>query len=261
MSTAVHAAPPDARLALAHSFLFVPADKPERYAAACASGADAIIIDLEDSVASGAKNAARDALENWLSSPEGRAPHVPVLVRVNCVRSGCFGDDLILCHRPGIAGIVLPKAERLADVASASSSAPLFPMIETALGFGSLAQISAAPRVQRLLFCTSDFQRDLDIHGDREELLYFRSQMVLASRLAGLRAPVDGATRAGADSALAEDDARHARRLGFGGKLCLHTGHVDAVNRAFLPLSDDTTWAAGTAARTGASAYGSERQM
>lgn len=242
MSTAVHAAPPDARLALAHSFLFVPGDRPDRYAKACASGADAVIIDLEDAVAPSAKGAARDALENWLSSPEGRAPHVPVLVRVNCVNSGCFGDDLILCHRPGIAGIVLPKAERVADVASASSSAPLFPLIETAAGFANMSQIVTAPRVQRLLFGSIDFKLDMGIHGDREELIFFRSQIVLASRLAGLRAPVDGVTLA-IEGGATEEDARHAHRMGFGGKLCIHPGQLDAVNRAFLPSGEEVAWA------------------
>ncbi|MYN09680.1 HpcH/HpaI aldolase/citrate lyase family protein [Pseudoduganella aquatica] len=243
MSTAVHAAPPDARLALAHSFLFVPGDRPERYAKACASGADVVIIDLEDAVAPAAKGAARDALENWLSSPEGRAPHVPVLVRVNCVNSGCFGDDLILCHRPGIAGIVLPKAERVADVASASSSAPLFPLIETAQGFANLSQIVTAPRVQRLMFGSIDFKLDMGIHGDRDELLVFRSQIVLASRLAGLRPPVDGVTLDLGDGSAAEDDARYAHRIGFGGKLCVHPGQLEAVNRAFLPSDEEVAWA------------------
>lgn len=243
MSTAAHAAPPDARLSLAHSFLFVPGDRPERYAKACASGADAVIIDLEDAVAPSDKGAARDALANWLDSAEGRAPHVPVLVRVNCVHSGCFGDDLILCHRPGIAGIVLPKAERVADVASASSSAPLFPLIETALGFANLSQITAAPRVQRLIFGAIDFQLDMGIHGDRDELLFFRSQLVLASRLAGLRAPVDGVTLDIGEGGATEDDARYAHRLGFGGKLCVHPSQLEAVNRAFLPSADEVAWA------------------
>lgn len=243
MSTAVQAAPPDARLALAQTFLMVPGDRPERYAPACASGADAIVIDLEDAVPAAGKGAARDALSNWLDSPDGRAPHVPVLVRVNCVQSGCFGDDLALCHRPGIAGIMLPKAERVDDVASASSTAPLFPMIETARGFARLAEIAAAPRVQRLLFGAEGFRADLGIVGGREELLYFRSQIVLASRLAGLHRPVDGTTLESSDSRAVADMARHVYRLGFGGKLCLHPGHIDGIARAMRPSDDEAAWA------------------
>ncbi|SFV14192.1 HpcH/HpaI aldolase/citrate lyase family protein [Pseudoduganella namucuonensis] len=236
MSTAVHAAPPDARLALAHTFLLLPADRPERYTEACASGADAIIIDLENTVAPSAKAAARAALSDWLDSPAGRAPHIPVLVRVNCVNSGCFGDDLTLCHRPGIAGIVLPRAERVDDVASASSTAPLFPVIETALGFSRMADIATAPRVQRLLFGATGFRADLGIGGGREELLYFRSQIVLASRLAGLHKPVDGVTAGHEDEVQA--DARHVHRLGFGGKLCAHAAELAPVGRAFAPATD-----------------------
>lgn len=243
MSTAVQATPPDTRLALAHTFLMVPGNRPEQFAEACASGADAVVIDLEDAVAPAAKGAARDALANWLDSASGRAPHVPVLVRVNCVNSGCFGDDLVLCHRPGIAGIVLPKTERVNDVASASSTAPLFPMIETALGFSRLAEIASAPRVQRLLFGAADFRVDLGIMGDGDELLYFRSQIVLASRLAGLHRPIDGATLATGNCSAAADAARHAYRLGFGGKLCLHPDQVDPVARAFAPSADEVAWA------------------
>ncbi|MRV74009.1 CoA ester lyase [Duganella sp. FT92W] len=243
MSTAVQATPPDARLALAHTFLMVPGDRPAQFAQACASGADAVVIDLEDAVAPAAKGAARDALANWLDSPEGRAPHVPVLVRVNCVNSGCFGDDLVLCHRPGIAGIVLPKTERVNDVASASSTAPLFPMIETALGFSRLAEIAAAPRVQRLMFGAADFCVDLRIMGDGDALLYFRSQIVLASRLAGLHRPVDGGTLETGGGGTAAEAARHAYRLGFGGKLCLHAEQVDPVARAFAPSAEETAWA------------------
>jgi len=243
MSTALQATPPDARLALAHTLLMVPGDRPDQFAQACASGADAVVIDLEDAVAPAAKGAARDALANWLDSAAGRAPHVPVLVRVNCVNSGCFGDDLVLCHRPGIAGIVLPKTERVNDVASASSTAPLYPMIETALGFSRLAEIAAAPRVQRLLFGAADFRVDLGIMGDDDELLYFRSHIVLASRLAGLQRPIDGGTLEAGEDGAAAMAARRAYRLGFGGKLCLHAGQVGTVARAFAPSDEDVAWA------------------
>lgn len=238
MSTAAQATPPDARLALAHTLLMVPGDRHEQFAPACASGADAVVIDLEDAVAPAAKGAARDALANWLDSPAGRAPHIPVLVRVNCVHSGCFGDDLVLCHRPGIAGIVLPRTERVNDVASASSTAPLFPMIETALGFSRLADIAAAPRVQRLLFGATAFRADLGIMGDDEALLYFRSQIVLVSRLAGLQRPIDGASPDTSEDGAVARAARQACELGFGGKLCLHAGQVDAVRRAFMPPNE-----------------------
>jgi citrate lyase subunit beta/citryl-CoA lyase len=226
-----------------HSYLFVPGNRPDRFDKACAAGADAVIIDLEDAVAPPDKAAARDALANWLDSEQARASKVPVLVRINCINSGCFGDDLRLCRTPGIAGVVLPKAERVADVAAASPGSPVYPLIETALGFSRITELAAAPRVSRLLFGSIDFKLDMGIDGDRDELLFFRSQIVLASRLAGLLPPVDGVTVDIDDDARVEDDTHYARRLGFGGKLCIHPNQVPVVNRSFLPSQQRIDWA------------------
>jgi citrate lyase subunit beta/citryl-CoA lyase len=246
-----------APLPFVHSYLFVPGNRPERFAKALASGADAVIIDLEDAVAPADKPAARDALANWLDGPEARDNTIPLLVRINCVNSGCFGDDLRLCRRPGIAGVVLPKAERLDDIASASPGSPVYPLIETMLGFSRLHDLAGAPRVKRLLFGAIDFKLDMGIEGDRDELLYFRSQIVLASRMAGLQKPVDGVTTEIDDYARIEDDTHYARRLGFGGKLCIHPGQIPVVNQAFIPSQQEKDWAnrilaAAEAARGGA---------
>jgi citrate lyase subunit beta/citryl-CoA lyase len=226
-----------------HSYLFVPGNRPDRFDKACAAGADAVIIDLEDAVAPPDKAAARDALTNWLDSERARANKVPVLVRINCINSGCFGDDLRLCRTPGIAGVVLPKAERVADVAAASPGSPVYPLIETALGFSRITELAAAPRVSRLLFGSIDFKLDMGIDGDRDELLFFRSQIVLASRMAGLLPPVDGVTVELDDDARVEDDTNYARRLGFGGKLCIHPNQVPVVNRSFMPSQQRIDWA------------------
>ena len=226
-----------------HSYLFVPGNRPDRFDKACAAGADAVIIDLEDAVGPADKAAARDALANWLDSEQARANKVPILVRINCINSGCFGDDLRLCRTPGIAGVVLPKAERVADVAAASPGSPVYPLIETALGFSRITELAAAPRVSRLLFGSIDFKLDMGIDGDRDELLFFRSQIVLASRMAGLLPPVDGVTVEIDDAARVEDDTSYARRLGFGGKLCIHPNQVPVVNRSFLPSQQRIDWA------------------
>jgi citrate lyase subunit beta/citryl-CoA lyase len=226
-----------------HSYLFVPGNRPDRFDKACAAGADAVIIDLEDAVAPADKAAARDALANWLDSEQARANMVPILVRINCINSGCFGDDLRLCRTPGIAGVVLPKAERVADVAAASPGSPVYPLIETTVGFSHIAELAAAPRVSRLLFGTIDFKLDMGIDGDRDELLFFRSQIVLASRIARLLPPVDGVTVEIDDDAKIEDDANYARRLGFGGKLCIHPNQVPVVNRSFMPSQRRIDWA------------------
>jgi citrate lyase subunit beta/citryl-CoA lyase len=93
------------------------------------------------------------------------------------------------------------------------------------------------------MFGTIDFQLELDIDGDGDELLVFRSELVLASRLAGIQPPVDGPCTSWEDMELIVADARRARRLGFGGKLCIHPKQVAVVNAAFSPSDAEVVWA------------------
>jgi citrate lyase subunit beta/citryl-CoA lyase len=223
------------------SYLFVPADRPDRYEKALAAGAGAVIVDLEDAVAPEGKVTAREQLLRWLS----RAP-AQVLVRVNAGETEWFADDLALCGHAAVAGIVLPKAERRADLAHASAIAAgrrLYPLIETAAGYEAMRTLANAPGVERLVFGSIDFQVDLGIGGEGDALLMFRSHMVLASRLAGLRAPVDGVSTAIDDAEALRADAERARRLGFGAKLCIHPKQVAVVERAFAPSEAERDWA------------------
>ena len=244
-SDAPHAAVP-------RSYLFVPANRPERFDKACAAGADAVIIDLEDAVPAADKDQARSALMAWLR------PEQPVLVRINSAGSDWFAADLALCRRPGVAGIVLPKAERPEDIAAllAAGATSVLALIETAYGFANMAALATADGVRRLLFGSIDFKLELGIDGERDALLFFRSQMVLLSKLAHIQAPVDGVTTSIDDAALVADDTHYARRLGMGGKLCIHPKQVAAVNQAFQPSADDVLWAgrvlAAAAAANGA---------
>ena len=223
------------------SYLFVPADRPERYAKALASGADAVIVDLEDAVAASAKDAARAALAAWLDGGGSG-----ILVRINDAASPAFAADLAVAARPGIVGIVVPKAERaddLAHVHAMTRGVPLVPLIETANGIDRLREIAAVAGVERLAFGSIDLQVDLGIEGDGDELLVFRSALVLASRLAGLVAPVDGVCTAIDDAVALDADTRRARGLGFGAKLCIHPRQVAAVHAAFAPSADELAWA------------------
>ncbi len=225
----------------ARSYLFVPADRPERYAKALGCGADVVIVDLEDAVAPAGKLQAREALHAWLAETPA-----PVFVRINGVDSAWFGDDLAICGHASVLGVMLPKAERTADLARIASSAPgkrLLPLIETAAGLDRARELAAAPGVERLAFGSIDFQLDLSIDGDADELLYFRSHLVLASRLGGCLPPVDGVSTAIDDLRLLESDTEHARRLGFGAKLCIHPRQVAIVNRAFTPSDEAREWA------------------
>jgi len=217
------------------SYLFVPGNRPERFAKAYSSGADAIIIDLEDAVPPGEKAAARANAAEWV------APERPVWVRVNGADTEWFHDDVTVCAAPGVAGVVLPKAERVEDIRSIGK--PVLPLVETARGFWNVPALAHTPNVQRLIFGTIDFQLDLGINGEGEELLYFRSHLVLVSRIAGLLAPVDGITTAFDSPDPVRADTQRARRLGFGGKLCIHPKQVDIVNDCFGPTPEEKAWA------------------
>jgi citrate lyase subunit beta/citryl-CoA lyase len=225
--------------AIARSYLFVPGNRPERFDKACAAGADAVIVDLEDAVPPAEKDAARAAVAQWLS------PQQPVLVRINGADSTWFERDLDLCGLPGVAGIVLPKAERVDDIVRLTErGAPLvLPLIETAQGMWNAHAVAQARGVQRLMFGSIDFQLDAGIDGEGEELLYFRSQLVLVSRIAGLQPPVDGVTVSIDDAAQLNADTQRARRLGFGGKLCIHPKQVAGVNQCFMPGAEEIDWA------------------
>ena len=208
------------------SYLFVPGNRPERFAKAYASGADAVIIDLEDAVPPGEKAAARANAAAWVS------PEHPVLVRVNGANTEWFRDDIALYALVGVAGMVLPKAERVEDVQSIGK--PVLPIIETARGFWNVSALAHTSNVQRLIFGSIDFQLDLGINGEGEELLYFRSQLVLVSRIAGLPAPVDGITTVFDTTDAVRADTQRARRLGFGGKLCIHPKQIATSQRVLL---------------------------
>jgi len=239
---------------LARSYLFVPADRPERYAKALASGADAVIVDLEDAVAPAAKDGARAALAAWLDGGGNG-----VAVRINDAASAMFASDLALVARPGVSAVVVPKAARVDDLARVRAAAPaaaLLPLVETAAGIANARALARAEGVERLLFGSIDLQLDLGIDGDGDELLAFRSELVLASRLAAIAAPVDGVCTALDDDAALEAETRRARKLGFAGKLCIHPRQVAVVHAAFAPSADEIAWAKRIVAAAGANAGG-----
>jgi citrate lyase subunit beta / citryl-CoA lyase len=223
------------------SYLFVPGSRPDRFAKACGAGADAVVIDLEDSVAAEDKIAAREAITAWLT------PGQPVLVRVNVATSEWFREDLNLGGKPGVVGVLLPKAERVEDIRLVAehfgSAVPLLLQIETAQGFSKAQEMAGVKGVQRLLFGSIDFQLDLGMAAEEDELLYFRSQIVLASRLAGIQSPVDGVTTDINSPDRVRADTLRARRLGFGAKMCIHPKQVLVVNECFAPSAEEEEWA------------------
>jgi len=197
---------------------------------------------LEDAVSPTAKAQARDAVCSWLASGQ-RA-----YVRINADGTEWFDTDVAaLVSLPGVLGIVVPKAENAMSLTALASRlsehCALLPLLESAIGFDSLRAIAHVPKVQRLVFGTLDFQVDTGIRGDSDELLYFRSQLTLMSRVAGIAAPVDGVTTSINDSTLIEAETTRARNLGFRAKLCIHPKQVEPVHRAFLPTAYEIDWA------------------
>lgn len=225
------------------SLLFVPGTRPDRFDKALASGADRVILDLEDAVAAEDKAAARAAIAGWLTSEHA------VLLRINGAATPWFAADLGVARLPGIAGILLPKAETAAEIAALGQDTPVIPIIETARGFASRQEVAEAPGVSRLAFGSIDFMADLGIPEDASGVLdSVRFALVLASRLGGLAPPIDGVTQAFEADATAEAAAR-ARAFGFGGKLCIHPRQVAAVNVGFAPSPDEVDFARRVVAR------------
>lgn len=225
---------------LQRALLFVPGHRADRFDKALAAGASAVIIDLEDAVAPADKDAARATLAGWLQ------PTHQVIVRINSADTPWFADDLTLCRQPGVAGVMVPKAERtdtLGQVRDAGARA-LLPLVESAAGIANLDALARAPGVWRLAFGSIDLQVDLGLKDATEdELLPFRLQLVLASRLAGIGAPVDGVSTAIDDAERLAQDVARARRLGFGGKLCIHPKQVALVQGGMAPSAAELAWA------------------
>ncbi len=119
----------------------------------------------------------------------------------------------------------------------------MLPLIESALGFEQRLALAHAAGVQRLIFGHIDFQADMGMRATEDELLPFRVALVLASRLADIAPPIDGVTTALDDADLLRSDALRARRLGFGGKLCIHPRQVAVVKQCFAPDADEIAWA------------------
>lgn len=240
-------AQPSLALALARSFLFVPGHRPERFAKALASGAEAVIIDLEDAVPLDAKATARDALLAAWSGLDA-AERARLLVRVNPPGTPWHEADLSAVARlSGLGALMLPKAEHPQQVEQAfrSSGVPVLPLIESAEGLGQMDAIARATGVLRLGLGHIDLQADLGMRcgPDEAELAPVRLALVVASRRAGLPAPVDGVTTATQDTEVLAADAQRSRRFGFGAKLCIHPAQVAGVHQALAPTEAECDWA------------------
>lgn len=237
--------PPD--LALARSFLFVPADRPERFEKALASGADAIILDLEDAVTPAAKNQARASAAAWLAAG-GEA-----ILRVNPPGTPWAAEDEALADLPGVLAVMRPKAEADEGLVRLASRKPVIALIETARGVAEAGKVAAFSGVKRLALGAVDLCLDMDIAETPEILLPIRLGLTLASKCALLPSPIDGVTVELRDTAVILAAVRHARDLGFGAKLCIHPAQIAPVHEGFAPSAADIEWAGQVLAAADAS--------
>lgn len=236
----------DASVTNARTFLFVPGNRSERFDKAVRSGADAVIVDLEDSVAPGEKTAARRALlATW---PQTLASGTPLLVRINACGTPEHPHDIeALRSLHGVAGVMVPKAESAADLASlrACLQLPIVPLIESVAGLGAVQAIAAVPGVTRLAIGHIDFMADAGLECDAQEseLIPLRFGVAMATRAAGIAAAIDGVTVQIDDEASLQADTLRACRFGFGGKLCIHPRQIAIVHQALAPTEQELAWA------------------
>ena len=227
------------------SYLFVPGNRPDRFGKALASGADAIVIDLEDAVAAHDKVRSREHLSAWLANRTDVGERV--LVRINDAGTPWFDADLGLLRGTGIRAIMLPKVEHGHQVDRVRAALPsggfVVPIIESARGVLAVESIAAVPAVQRLAFGTLDYAVDLDLSDDERGLIYPACRIAIASRAAGLLSPIAGVTTDIADEAKLLADLAFARACGFGAKLCIHPRQVAALHRALSPRPEEIAWA------------------
>ncbi|SAI65822.1 citrate lyase subunit beta [Bordetella ansorpii] len=230
---------------LLRTALFVPASRAERIPKALASGADAVIVDLEDAVEHLAKDSARQALCDFL----GTQPQSRVWVRINDASTPWHDDDLRACRgRSNVAAIMLPKAESMAHVRHASQTGiPIVPIIETARGVLNVGEIAATPGIARLSFGGLDLGADLnlvpDSPGETVLLNHARAQVLLHSRGAGLAPPLDGVYPDIQDAVGLRVAASRARDMGFAGMMCIHPSQIGVVHEAYQPAQADVDWA------------------
>jgi citrate lyase subunit beta / citryl-CoA lyase len=235
---------------LFRSLLFCPANEPRKVARLAQSGADAIVLDLEDAVADAHKIAARSAAREALDAIGG----VTRCVRINSFATGLTAGDVaaVVCDK--LDALVLPKAETAQDlrrldqlIATAEAAngmvtgtVRVIALVETCAGVAAAAELAAAgPRLCRIAFGAGDLGADLGlptIRGDLSAALaYGRAKIVYDARAAGLPPPVDGPYLRVRDLAGLAQDSEIARALGHSGRVCLHPDQVPIVNRIFAP--------------------------
>lgn len=231
----------------ARCYLYVPGDSDEKLAKSSTRGADALILDLEDSVPGTAKTVARAKVRDWLLD---RGPHPSdtpeAWVRINADPS-LWRDDLEAVLGAPLTGIVVPKAtpESLGSVAGqleagGHGSLRVACLVETAESVRRIDEIARAPWVSHLGIGEADLRAELGIEPSEHEveLAAIRSAVVVASAAAGIAAPVGPTSTDFRDLEALRKSTVRLRRLGFRGRTAIHPAQVPVIQEAFTPTAD-----------------------
>ncbi|MFI0369230.1 HpcH/HpaI aldolase/citrate lyase family protein [Actinomadura sp. 1N219] len=242
------------------SALYVPGDRPEKLAGSLTRGADALIADLEDAVAPEAKPTARRTMTAWLATLPQDAPEI--WIRIN---PGKAGHEDLHALEPGlhaVTGICVAKTETPDDLAAIDDLLPpqiaLCPVLESATAVLGAPEIAQAARVVRLQLGEADLCADIGVDpgADERELLWPRSQIVLASAAAGIDPPLGPVSTDFRDLDRLAESTRALRRLGFQGRACIHPAQLPVVNEVFTPSPDELAQARALVARFEAAGSG-----
>jgi len=236
--------------------LFVPGSRPDRVDKAMRSGADMVIMDLEDAVSPTQKEEARKRVREKLLEYGGQS----TMVRVNSLDSGLCEDDLRTIVVKGLDFIMLPKLETPEDLLQindllleveeqngvSAGSLRIIGLVESALGVEKVLEIASTQttpgRLYTIAFGAADFALDLGIKlsAKTEELAYPRAKIPIACRAGGLAPPLDTPYMIDIkDTEALVADAKRAKRLGFQGKLCVHPLQVGPCNEVFSPSQEE----------------------
>ncbi|MDO4252075.1 MAG: CoA ester lyase [Rothia sp. (in: high G+C Gram-positive bacteria)] len=227
---------------LSRSWLLVSAASDEQtLAAAWASEADSLLLDLEDGCPEDLKDQAREKVADLLTQG------AEAWVRINTMGSQAWTQDVqALNGLPGLRGVMLAGTEDPDQVTRTAmmlaAGTPVIALIESALGMVNAVAIAKAPGTFRLAFGVGDYRRDTGVSADPMALAYVRSQLVLASRVGELAGPIDGPSAGRHGSDLLRDCAVTSSH-GMTGKLLLDAGQAESINVALAPSAEEIEWA------------------
>jgi citrate lyase subunit beta/citryl-CoA lyase len=237
------------------SILFTPGDDRRKIDKALIAGADAVALDLEDAVAYSQKNAARNTVREVLHEPLPQT----VFIRINAVATDYILKDLRAVAGLPSAGLMLAKAESAEELGKLDwllglleielgvprGATALIPFVESAAGILRAAEIASCPRVKALAFGGVDFSQEIGLNYPEEScgMFFARSQLVLASRAAGIEPPLDAVLPDIKDNEKLAAEAGIAKKLGFQGKLIIHPAQIASVNTVFSPTPEEIKYA------------------